>query len=132
MPISRTEQLVITLYENLRDMQTKIPTMQASAITDNAGEWIIMSIPATDGEEIPYMLTSFLSIAQQLSKIFRLGDLDSVNLCGVYGEMFIVEVGDEAMLTVLVQTNIELTRQQVRPFVARLRAILEAGKERFM
>ncbi|NIS80027.1 MAG: hypothetical protein GTO14_07425 [Anaerolineales bacterium] len=105
MAKSRTDQLV----DRLRDLQSKTPDVEASAVVSVDGLTIASSLPAgVEEDRVSAMSAAMLSLGERISTELGRGLLDEVYIHGDQGYVLLMSVGEEAVLTVLARENAKL------------------------
>jgi len=105
MSKSRSEKMV----ESLRDMQTAVPDIEASAVVSVDGLIMASALP-TDVEEdrVSAMSAAMLSLGERIAGELGRGDLDQVYIRGDEGFIILTAIGEEAVLTALARSKAKL------------------------
>ena len=105
MAKSRTEQMT----DRLRDLQTSSTDVEASALVSVDGLIMASALPP-DGEEdrVSAMSAAMLSLGERIAAELGRGTLDQVYIRGDSGYVLLLDVGEEAVLTVLARKEAKL------------------------
>jgi predicted regulator of Ras-like GTPase activity (Roadblock/LC7/MglB family) len=97
------------MVELLRDMQTSSPDVEASAVVNIDGLTIASALPYdVEEDRVAAMSAAMLSLGERIASELERGSLDQVYIKGASGYVFIVSIGNEAVLTVLARENAKL------------------------
>jgi predicted regulator of Ras-like GTPase activity (Roadblock/LC7/MglB family) len=105
MARSRTEQMI----DCLKDLQVSTPDIEASAVVSVDGLIMASSLPAgVEEDRVSAMSAAMLSLGERIATELRRGILDQVYIRGENGYVFLMSVGEEAVLTVLARQQAKL------------------------
>ncbi len=105
MSVSRAKQMV----EELKKLQISSPDIQASALVSVDGLIIASALPASVEEDrVSAMSAAMLSLGERISLELRRGELDQVYIRGDKGYVLLTSVGNEAVLTVMANSEAKL------------------------
>ncbi len=105
MSLSKSKQMV----EELKKLQISSPDIQASALVSVDGLIIASALPASVEEDrVSAMSAAMLSLGERISQELRRGQLDQVYIRGDNGYVMLTSVGEEAVLTVMANSNAKL------------------------
>ncbi|HID62836.1 MAG TPA: hypothetical protein EYP49_08895 [Anaerolineae bacterium] len=105
MTKSRTEQMV----DCLKDLQVSTPDIEASAVVSVDGLIMASSLPAgVEEDRVSAMSAAMLSLGERIATELGRGILDQVYIRGENGYVFLMSVGEEAVLTVLARQQAKL------------------------
>jgi len=105
MAKSRTEQLT----DRLRDLQTSSTDVEASALVSVDGLIMASALPPdVEEDRVSAMSAAMLSLGERIATELRRGTLDQVYIRGDNGYVLLLDVGEEAVLTVLARKNAKL------------------------
>ena len=105
MAISRTEQMV----ERLRDLQTSSTDVEASALVSVDGLIMASALPPdVEEDRVSAMSAAMLSLGERIAMELGRGTLDQVYIRGDNGYVLLLDVGEEAVLTVLARKEANL------------------------
>ena len=105
MPLSRSKLMV----EELKKLQISSPDIQASAIVSSDGLIIASALPKNVEEDrVSAMSAAMLSLGERISGEMKRGNLDQVYIRGKNGYVLLMEVGKDAVLTVMANENAKL------------------------
>jgi predicted regulator of Ras-like GTPase activity (Roadblock/LC7/MglB family) len=105
MARSRTEQMI----DCLKDLQVSTPDIEASAVVSVDGLIMASSLPAgVEEDRVLAMSAAMLSLGERIATELRRGILDQVYIRGENGYVFLMSVGEEAVLTVLARQQAKL------------------------
>ncbi len=105
MSVSRAKQMV----EELKKLQISSPDIQASALVSVDGLIIASALPASVEEDrVSAMSAAMLSLGERISLELRRGELDQVYIRGDKGYVLLTSVGNEAVLTVIANSEAKL------------------------
>jgi len=90
------------MVERLQDMQAGSPDIEASAVVSVDGLTIASALPAdTEEDRVAAMSAAMLSLGDRIASELDRGELEQVYIKGDSGYVILMDVGDEAVLTVL-------------------------------
>jgi predicted regulator of Ras-like GTPase activity (Roadblock/LC7/MglB family) len=105
MAKSRTDLLV----ERLRDLQSKTPDVEASAVVSVDGLTIAAALPVdVEEDRVSAMSAAMLSLGERIAGELGRGDLDEVYIHGDDGYVLLTAIGNDAVLTVLARQDAKL------------------------
>jgi predicted regulator of Ras-like GTPase activity (Roadblock/LC7/MglB family) len=105
MAKSRTDLLV----ERLRDLQSKTPDVEASAVVSVDGLTIAAALPIeVEEDRVSAMSAAMLSLGERIAGELGRGDLDEVYIHGDDGYVLLTAIGFDAVLTVLARRDAKL------------------------
>jgi len=95
---SRTDQMVA----RLREMQISTPDIEASAVVSVDGLIMASSLPGgIEEDRVAAMSAAMLSLGERIATELGRKELEQVYIHGDKGHVFVIAVGQEAVLTVL-------------------------------
>jgi len=104
-PKSRSDQIV----SRLREMQISTPDIEASAVVSVDGLTIASALPpGIEEDRVSAMSAAMLSLGERISTELGRKTLEQVYIHGDKGHVFVVAVGEEAVLTVLCREQAKL------------------------
>ncbi len=102
---SRTEQMV----DRLKELQISTPDIEASAVVSVDGLIMASSLPAdVEEDRVSAMSAAMLSLGDRIAGELGRGLLDQVYIRGEKGYVFLMSVGEEAVLTILARKEAKL------------------------
>ena len=105
MSISRTQQMV----NRLRDLQAGASDIEASAVVSVDGLIMASALPAdVEEDRVSAMSAAMLSLGERIAAELGRGYLDQVYIRGDNGYVFLMSVGEDAVLTVLARKDAKL------------------------
>ncbi len=105
MAKSRTELLI----QRLKELQASSPDIEASAVVSVDGLIIASALPAdVEEDRVSAMSAAMLSLGERIANELRRGTLDQVYVKGDNGYVFLMSVGEEAVLTALARKDAKL------------------------
>lgn len=105
MAKSRNDQLA----ERLRDLQISSPDVEAAAVVSVDGLSMASSLPGNIEEDrVSAMSAAMLSLGERISSELGRGTLDQVYVKGERGFVILMNIGEEAVLTVLAREQAKL------------------------
>ncbi len=105
MSISRTQQMV----NRLRDLQAGAADIEASAVVSVDGLIMASALPAdVEEDRVSAMSAAMLSLGERIAAELGRGYLDQVYIRGDSGYVFLMSVGEDAVLTVLARKDAKL------------------------
>lgn len=95
--------------ERLRDLQSRTPDIEASAVVSVDGLIMASSLPAgVEEDRVSAMSAAMLSLGERISSELGRGLLDDVYIHGNGGYVLLMSAGSEAVLTVLAREHAKL------------------------
>lgn len=105
MAKSRTEQMT----DRLRDLQTSSTDVEASALVSVDGLIMASALPPdVEEDRVSAMSAAMLSLGERIAEELGRGTLDQVYIRGGNGYVLLLDVGEEAVLTVLARKDAKL------------------------
>jgi predicted regulator of Ras-like GTPase activity (Roadblock/LC7/MglB family) len=105
MAKSRTEQMT----DRLRDLQTSSTDVEASALVSVDGLIMASALPPdVEEDRVSAMSAAMLSLGERIAMELGRGTLDQVYIRGGEGYVLLLDVGEEAVLTVLARKGAKL------------------------
>ena len=105
MAKSRTERMT----DRLRDLQTSSTDIEASALVSVDGLIMASALPPdVEEDRVSAMSAAMLSLGERIAMELRRGTLDQVYIRGDSGYVLLLDVGEEAVLTVLARKEAKL------------------------
>lgn len=105
MAQSRTTRMI----DRLRDLQVSTPDVEASAVVSVDGLTMASSLPAgVEEDRVAAMSAAMLSLGERIAGELGRGNLDQVYIRGEQGYVLLMDVGEEAVLTVLAREQAKL------------------------
>ena len=105
MAKSRTEQMT----DRLRDLQTSSTDVEASALVSVDGLIMASALPPdVEEDRVSAMSAAMLSLGDRIAAELGRGMLDQVYIRGNNGYVLLLDVGEEAVLTVLARKEAKL------------------------
>ena len=105
MAKSRTEQMT----DRLRDLQTSSTDVEASALVSVDGLIMASALPSdVEEDRVSAMSAAMLSLGERIAMELGRGTLDQVYIRGGEGYVLLLDVGEEAVLTVLARKEAKL------------------------
>lgn len=105
MAKSRTEQMT----DRLRDLQTSSTDVEASALVSVDGLIMASALPPdVEEDRVSAMSAAMLSLGERIAAELGRGTLDQVYIRGDSGYVLLLDVGEEAVLTVLARKGAKL------------------------
>ena len=102
---SRTDQMVA----RLREMQISTPDIEASAVVSVDGLIMASSLPSgIEEDRVGAMSAAMLSLGERISSELGRKALEQVYIHGDKGHVFVLAVGQEAVLTLLCREQAKL------------------------
>ncbi|MFB0545629.1 MAG: roadblock/LC7 domain-containing protein [Anaerolineae bacterium] len=102
---SRAEMIV----DRLRDLQASTPDIEASAVVSVDGLIMASALPAdVEEDRVSAMSAAMLSLGERIASELGRGFLDQLYIRGDNGYVFLMSVGEEAVLTVLARSQAKL------------------------
>jgi predicted regulator of Ras-like GTPase activity (Roadblock/LC7/MglB family) len=105
MARSRTQQMV----DRLKELQINTPDIEASAVVSVDGLIMASSLPAgVEEDRVSAMSAAMLSLGERIASELGRGILDQLYIRGEEGYVFLMSVGEDAVLTVLARKQAKL------------------------
>ncbi len=102
---SRTDQMV----SRLREMQISTPDIEASAVVSVDGLTMASALPpGIEEDRVAAMAAAMLSLGERIASELGRKTLEQVYIHGDKGHVFVVAVGEDAVLTVLCREQAKL------------------------
>ncbi len=103
--MSRTDQMV----SRLREMQISTPDIEASAVVSVDGLTMASALPpGIEEDRVAAMSAAMLSLGERIATELGRKTLEQVYIHGDKGHVFVLAVGQEAVLTVLCREQARL------------------------
>jgi predicted regulator of Ras-like GTPase activity (Roadblock/LC7/MglB family) len=97
------------MVEELKKLQISSPDIQASALVSVDGLIIASALPASVEEDrVSAMSAAMLSLGERISVELKRGALNQVYIRGDQGYVLLTSVGNEAVLTVMANSEAKL------------------------
>jgi predicted regulator of Ras-like GTPase activity (Roadblock/LC7/MglB family) len=97
------------MIDSLKDLQVSTPDIEASAVVSVDGLIMASSLPAgVEEDRVSAMSAAMLSLGERIATELGRGMLDQVYIRGENGYVFLMSVGEEAVLTVLARQQAKL------------------------
>jgi predicted regulator of Ras-like GTPase activity (Roadblock/LC7/MglB family) len=97
------------MIDCLKDLQVSTPDIEASAVVSVDGLIMASSLPAgVEEDRVSAMSAAMLSLGERIATELGRGILDQVYIRGEHGYVFLMSVGEEAVLTVLARQQAKL------------------------
>jgi len=97
------------MVEELKKLQISSPDIQASALVSVDGLIIASALPASVEEDrVSAMSAAMLSLGERISVELKRGALNQVYIKGDRGYVLLTSVGNEAVLTVMANSEAKL------------------------
>jgi predicted regulator of Ras-like GTPase activity (Roadblock/LC7/MglB family) len=97
------------MIDCLKDLQVSTPDIEASAVVSVDGLIMASSLPAgVEEDRVSAMSAAMLSLGERIATELGRGMLDQVYIRGENGYVFLMSVGEEAVLTVLARQQAKL------------------------
>ena len=105
MSKSRTE----TMVDRLRELQVSSPDVEAAAVVSVDGLTMASALPReVEEDRVSAMSAAMLSLGERIATELGRGILDQVYIKGENGYVFLMAVGEEAVLTVIARIDAKL------------------------
>jgi predicted regulator of Ras-like GTPase activity (Roadblock/LC7/MglB family) len=105
MEKTRTESMV----DRLRQLQSRTPDIEASAVVSVDGLIMASSLPAgVEEDRVSAMSAAMLSLGERIATELGRGLLDEVYIHGIDGYVLLMASGRESVLTVLAREQAKL------------------------
>jgi predicted regulator of Ras-like GTPase activity (Roadblock/LC7/MglB family) len=102
---SRSQMMV----ERLHDLQVSSPDIEASAVVSVDGLSIATALPQdVEEDRVSAMSAAMLSLGERIALELGRGELDQVYIKGERGNVILMSVGTEAVLTALTREQAKL------------------------
>ncbi len=99
----------LEMKQELQKLQTMATDIEAAAIISLDGLILTSTLEQTDQEDyLSAMSASLLSLAERISLHFGRGYLEQVFIRGEEGDVLLMSIGDQAVLTVLSRREAKL------------------------
>jgi predicted regulator of Ras-like GTPase activity (Roadblock/LC7/MglB family) len=99
---SRSEQMI----KHLRDLQVDVAEVEAAAVVSVDGLSMASSMPAdVEEDRVAAMSAAMLSLGERIAGELGRGTLEQVSIQGDEGHVFLMSIGEEAVLTVLARSD---------------------------
>ncbi len=97
------------MVDRLRDLQSRTPDVEASAIVSVDGLIIASSLPGgVEEDRVSAMSAAMLSLGERIATELGRGFLDEVYIHGEHGYVLLMASGRDAVLTVLARQQAKL------------------------
>ena len=97
------------MVERLRDLQTSSTDVEASAFVSVDGLIMASALPPdVEEDRVSAMSAAMLSLGERIAMELGRGTLDQVYIRGDNGYVLLLDVGEEAVLTVLARKDAKL------------------------
>ncbi|MBN2499135.1 MAG: roadblock/LC7 domain-containing protein [Anaerolineales bacterium] len=97
------------MLERLRELQLSSPTIEGSALVSIDGLPIASALaPEIEEDRVSAMSAAMLSLGERIATELGRGSLDQVYIKGENGYVFLTNVGEEAVLTVMAREEAKL------------------------
>lgn len=97
------------MVDRLRDLQTSSTDVEASALVSVDGLIMASALPPdVEEDRVSAMSAAMLSLGERIATELRRGTLDQVYIRGDNGYVLLLDVGEEAVLTVLARKEAKL------------------------
>ena len=97
------------MVDRLRDLQSRTPDVEASAIVSADGLIIASSLPGgVEEDRVSAMSAAMLSLGERIATELGRGSLDEVYIHGEDGYVLLMASGPDAVLTVLARQQAKL------------------------
>jgi len=97
------------MVDLLRDLQASSPDIEASALVSVDGLTIASALPqGVEEDRVAAMSAAMLSLGERIAMELGRGSLVQVYIKGENGYVFLMSVGDEAVLTALAREQAKL------------------------
>jgi hypothetical protein len=101
----RSEQML----QHLRKLQAAAPEIEASAVVSIDGLVIASNLPPNiEGDRVSAMSAALLALSMRISGELSRGPLEQVYIRGLDGDILLMAVGEEAVLTVMARRDAKL------------------------
>ena len=105
MEKTRTESMV----DRLRQLQSRTPDIEASAVVSVDGLIMASSLPAgVEEDRVSAMSAAMLSLGERIATELGRGGLDEVYIHGIDGYVLLMASGRDAVLTMLAREQAKL------------------------
>ncbi|MFV1858199.1 MAG: roadblock/LC7 domain-containing protein [Anaerolineales bacterium] len=97
------------MVDRLRDLQSRTPDVEASAVVSVDGLIIASSLPAgVEEDRVSAMSAAMISLGERIATELGRGFLDEVYIHGEDGYVLLMSSGQDAVLTVLARQQAKL------------------------
>jgi predicted regulator of Ras-like GTPase activity (Roadblock/LC7/MglB family) len=97
------------MLQHLRKLQAAAPEIEASAIISLDGLIIASNLPPNiEGDRVSAMSAALLALSMRISGELSRGPLEQVYIRGLDGDILLMAVGEEAVLTVMARRDAKL------------------------
>jgi len=97
------------MVERLRDLQASSPDIEGSAIVSVDGLPIASALlPTIEEDRVSAMSAAMLSLGERIAMELGRGKLDQVYIKGESGYVILLDVGQEAVLTIMARKEAKL------------------------
>jgi predicted regulator of Ras-like GTPase activity (Roadblock/LC7/MglB family) len=97
------------MVDRLRDLQATTPEIEGAGVVSVDGLIMASSLPAgVEEDRVSAMSAAMLSLGERIASELGRGVLDQVYIKGKTGYVYLMSVGDEAVLTTLVREGAKL------------------------
>jgi len=97
------------MVDRLQELQINTPDIEASAVVSVDGLIMASSLPAgVEEDRVSAMSAAMLSLGERIAAELGRGYLDQVYIRGDNGYVFLMSVGEDAVLTVLARKGAKL------------------------
>lgn len=105
MTKNRTQLMV----DRLRELQASSPDVEASAVVSVDGLGIASALPqGVEEDRVSAMSAAMLSLGERIATELGRGKLEQVYVKGENGYVFLMSIGEDAVLTVLAREQAKL------------------------
>jgi len=105
MAKTRTDLMI----QRLKELQANSPDIEASAVVSVDGLIMASALPAdVEEDRVSAMSAAMLSLGERIANELRRGNLNQVYIKGDNGYVFLMSVGEEAVLTALARKDAKL------------------------
>jgi len=97
------------MVERLRDLQASSPDIEGSAVVSVDGLSIASALlPNIEEDRVSAMSAAMLSLGERIAMELGRGTLDQVYIKGEKGYVILLDVGEEAVLTIMARKEAKL------------------------
>jgi len=97
------------MIQRLKELQANSPDIEASAVVSVDGLIMASALPAdVEEDRVSAMSAAMLSLGERIANELRRGNLNQVYIKGDNGYVFLMSVGEEAVLTALARKDAKL------------------------
>jgi len=105
LSIATEEQMI----QHLRKLQAATPEIEASAVVSIDGLIIASNLPeGTEPDRVSAMSAALLALSMRIAGELRRGPLEQVFVRGLDGDILLMAVGEQAVLTVMSRKDAKL------------------------